>query len=233
MYRQSTPRVVHSERISASARKVTRYMRHQQVFGQGDRVTAFYHIISGAVRSSKLMADGRRQVDAFHLPGELFGFERGMQHRSMAEALEAAEIMVYDHSRLEDGLHPAFSRIALSTAMERAQDHAVLLGRCTAIEKIAAFLVDLGDRLRTDIVELPMDRYDIADYLGITMETVSRTLWQLDRKSLISITQCRKVWIRDRMKLRRLAPWELRAEGLRCEADRVIPFPGPAELRNR
>src|SRR3954454_1908831 len=150
-------------------------------------VTAFYHIVSGAVRSSKLMADGRRQIDAFHLPGELFGFERGVQHRSMAEALGAAEIIGYERSRLEESMHIAFARMALETAMERAQDHAVLLGRCTAVEKLAAFLIDLGHRLRTEIIELPMDRYDIADYLGLTMETVSRTLWQLDRKSLISI----------------------------------------------
>jgi CRP/FNR family nitrogen fixation transcriptional regulator len=89
---------------------------------------------------------------------------------------------------------------------------------------LAAFLIDLADRLATEIVELPMDRYDIADYLGLTMETVSRTLWQLDRKSLISIAQTRKIWIRDRVKLGRLVPWQMRAETLRCEADRVIPF---------
>jgi CRP/FNR family nitrogen fixation transcriptional regulator len=212
------------ETTLAPSRKVPMYVRHQQVFGQGDPATAFYHVLSGAVRSSKLIADGRRQIDAFHLPGELFGFERGGQHRSIAEALGTSEIIVYERSRLEDSVHTAFARKALATAMERAQDHAVLLGRCTAVEKLAAFLIDLADRLATEIVELPMDRYDIADYLGLTMETVSRTLWQLDRKSLISIAQTRKIWIRDRVKLGRLVPWQMRAETLRCEADRVIPF---------
>jgi CRP/FNR family nitrogen fixation transcriptional regulator len=224
MHGVTISRATSSETIVPPPRKVPTYVRHQQVFGQGEAVTAFYHILTGAVRSSKLMADGRRHIDAFHLPGELFGFERGTQHRSMAEALGTAQIIVYERARLEDTTHTTFARMALATAMERAQDHAVLLGRCTAVEKLAAFLVDLGDRLRTEIIELPMDRYDIADYLGLTMETVSRTLWQLDRKSLISIAQTRKIWIRDRVKLARLVPWQMRAETLQCEADRVVPL---------
>jgi CRP/FNR family nitrogen fixation transcriptional regulator len=175
------------------------------------------------------MEDGRRQIDAFVLPGELFGFERGTKHRSMAEALGTAQIVSYERARLEDSTHTTFARMALATAMERAQDHAVLLGRCTAVEKVAALLVDLGDRLGTEVIELPMDRYDIADYLGVSMETVSRTLWHLDRKSLISIAQTRTIWIRDRAKLGGLVPWQMRAEALRCPADRVIPFTRSAD----
>ena len=213
---------------TAPSRKVPTYVRSQQVFGQGDAATSFYHVLSGAVRTSKLMADGRRQIDAFHLPGELFGFERGLRHRSMAEALGTVQIAAYDRCCLEDSTLTAFAQLAIATAMERAQDHAVLLGRCTALEKLAGFLIDLANRLQTDIVALPMDRYDIADHLGLTMETVSRTLWQLDHQSLISIVHTRKIWIRDRAKLVRLVPWEMRAETLRCEPERVIAF-----VRNR
>jgi CRP/FNR family transcriptional regulator, nitrogen fixation regulation protein len=203
-------------------RNVRTFARHQQVFGQGDPVRGFYQVLSGAVRTSKLFADGRRQIDAFHVAGELFGFERGQQHRSIAEVIRAARIVTYDQSYLDDGLE--FAQQVLAIAMERSQDHAVLLGRCTAVEKIATFLVDLADRLRSDVIELSMDRYDIADYVGLTMETVSRTLWQLDRSSLISIAKSRKIWLRDRAKLEELVPWETRTQCLRCEPSQVVPF---------
>jgi CRP/FNR family transcriptional regulator, nitrogen fixation regulation protein len=137
-----------SRALSEQSPRPQTYVRHQEVFAQGDPATAFYHVLSGAVRCSKLMADGRRQFDAFHLSGELFGFERGSEHRSVAETLGTTQIIAYQRSLLEDNVHRAFAQMALSTAMERAQDHGVLLGRCNAVERLAAFLIDLGETQR-------------------------------------------------------------------------------------
>jgi CRP/FNR family nitrogen fixation transcriptional regulator len=143
------------------------------------------------VRTITLLSDGRRQIDAFHLPGDVFGLEAGPNHRFSAEAVDKVVVVAY---RRNTGLvqsDPAFrEQIMTSTlkSLDRAQDHMMLLGRKTALEKVATFLFELAHRTTSaDRVVLPMPRADIADHLGLTIETVSRTLTQMVRGGLIRI----------------------------------------------
>ena len=184
--------------------------KDEEIFAEGDRAAFFYKVVSGAVRTSKLLSDGRRQIDAFHLAGDIFGLETGEEHRFSAEALSHATVVAYRRCGLETlaGQDGAFARqvvAAMMRSLERAQAHMLLLGRKTATEKIAAFLLDLAERLREDVLDLPMSRTDIADHLGLTIETVSRTLTQLERRGLIEVPAHRRSLIlRDKAALHRL-----------------------------
>ena len=182
----------------------------EELFAEGDEAEFFYQVVSGAIRTYKLLSDGRRQIDAFHLGGDIFGLEAGSEHRFCAEAIGNATVIAHRRSRLgaliEDDA--AFrDRIMTATlrSLERAHDHMMLLGRKTAQEKMATFLLDMAERLSGDDehFDLPMQRSDIADHLGLTIETVSRTLTQFARSSLIrllpagrSISLCNKMALR-------------------------------------
>jgi CRP/FNR family transcriptional regulator, nitrogen fixation regulation protein len=183
----------------------------EELFAEGDDAEYFYQVVSGAIRSYKLLSDGRRQIDAFHLPGDIFGLEAGNEHRFSAEAVGDVQVIAYRRNRLaaliEDD--PAFrDRIMTATlrSLQRAQDHMLLLGRKTAQEKLATFLLDMAERISQDDehFDLPMQRSDIADHLGLTIETVSRTLTQFARSGLIrlmpagrSISLCNKLALRN------------------------------------
>ena len=165
-----------------------------ELFAEGDPAEYFYKVVSGSIRTCKLLSDGRRQIDAFHLPGDIFGLEAGTEHRFTAEALSDATLVAFRRSRLDEltAADPAFGNQVLASMMKclgRAQDHMLLLGRKTAQEKIATFLLDLARRISSDDehIELPMQRSDIADHLGLTIETVSRTLTQFARQGLIRL----------------------------------------------
>jgi CRP/FNR family nitrogen fixation transcriptional regulator len=168
------------------------------VFEEGDRAAYFYKVMSGAIRTSKLLSDGRRQIDAFHLPGDIFGIEAGEEHRFTAEALATATVIAYRRCSLETLAcsDAAFARqivAAMMRSLERAQEHMLLLGRKSAMEKIATFLLDMAARIDADDhVDLPMSRTDIADHLGLTIETVSRSLTQLERQGVIELPAHRR-----------------------------------------
>lgn len=166
----------------------------EELFAEGDEAEYFYQVVSGTIRSCKLLSDGRRQIDAFHLQGDIFGLEGGAEHRFSAEAVGDASVIAYRRSRLTALIQedPAFrDRVISATlrSLERAQDHMLLLGRKTAQEKIATFLLDMAKRISADAArfELPMQRTDIADHLGLTIETVSRTLTQFARSGMIEL----------------------------------------------
>jgi CRP/FNR family transcriptional regulator, nitrogen fixation regulation protein len=185
--------------------------KDETVFAEGDRAAFFYKVISGAVRTSKLLSDGRRQIDAFHLPGDIFGIESGEEHRFTAEALGPATVVAYRRCGLEvlASTDAAFSRqivAAMMRSLERAQEHMLLLGRKSAMEKIATFLLDMANRFAgTDHVDLPMSRTDIADHLGLTIETVSRSLTQLERQGVIALPAHRRtILLRNKAALRHL-----------------------------
>lgn len=165
-----------------------------ELFSEGDSAEYFYKVVTGSIRTCKLLSDGRRQIDAFHLPGDVFGLEAGADHRFTAEALTNATLLAFRRSRLADltAADPAFGNQVLASMMKclgRAQDHMLLLGRKTAQEKIATFLLDMASRISSgdEHVELPMQRSDIADHLGLTIETVSRTLTCFARQGLIRL----------------------------------------------
>jgi CRP/FNR family nitrogen fixation transcriptional regulator len=195
---------------SAGAQRVLG--KGEELFAEGDDAEYFYKVVSGAIRTYKLLSDGRRQIDAFHLEGDIFGLEAGAEHRFSAEAVGSAAVIAYRRTRLaaliEDD--PAFREQIMSAtlrSLERAQDHMLLLGRKTAQEKIATFLLDMAGRISDDEehFDLPMQRTDIADHLGLTIETVSRTLTQFAREGLIRLpASSRSVMLCNKPALRRL-----------------------------
>jgi CRP/FNR family nitrogen fixation transcriptional regulator len=180
---------------------VMTFSRDQEIFGQGEPAMQVYKVRAGAVRCFKLLSDGRRQISDFYLPGDVFGVEAGIEHRVTAEALTDSAVTVARRSALTDGADDqigraqALWRLAIAD-LQRSQDHALTLGRRSATERVASFLVDIVERLGAeDGFALPMTRQDMADYLGLTIETVSRTLSQLQTTGLIRVGSCRWVQI--------------------------------------
>jgi CRP/FNR family nitrogen fixation transcriptional regulator len=183
------------------------FARNAEIFGEDEPADYFYKVVSGAVRISKLLSDGRRQIGAFYLPGEIFGLETGDTHTFSAEAISDSQILVVKRSAFLSRAMRDCGMVAeiwtqTMTHLQRARNHMLLLGRKNAQERIATFLLDMAERLSlTGEVELPMSRQDIADYLGLTIETVSRTLTQLERDGLIAIPASRRIVFRDRAAL--------------------------------
>lgn len=171
--------------------------RDQEIFGEGEPADQVYKVVSGAVRTFRVLSDGRRQICDFHVPGDIFGLELDADHRTTAEAISETVLVVARRSTLGDERDGAAVRRLWTLAMNdlrRSQDHAVTLGRRSASERVASFLTDMAERLGGgDVLDLPMSRQDMADYLGLTIETVSRTLTQLQVAGLIKLTGCRSI----------------------------------------
>jgi CRP/FNR family nitrogen fixation transcriptional regulator len=201
-----------SEAMTARAAGLQRHLtKGEELFAEGDGADYFYKVVSGAVRTYKLLNDGRRQIDEFHLAGDIFGLEPGEEHRFSAEAVDDVTVVAFRRRRFETLVHddPALGNEVMTSMMrslQRAHDHMMLLGRKTAQEKIATFLLDIARRMPSDnCFDLPMQRSDIADHLGLTIETVSRTLTQLARDGVIKLAAAsRSVVLQDKMALRRL-----------------------------
>ena len=150
-------------------------------------------MIEGSVRTYKLLSDGRRQIGAFHLPGDIFGLENGHLHRFTAEAIVNTTVGLVRRESLEREARndPAMVRNLLKMTtdnLQHVENHLLLLGRQTAPERVAAFLIEMNGRQKSaGAVALPMTRRDIADYLGLTIETVSRALRAYQRKGYVEV----------------------------------------------
>lgn len=162
------------------------YSREEEIYGEGEEAEFVYKIVAGAVRTHNILNDGRRQITGFHLAGDLFGIGPGNTHRHTAEAMTDTKVLIFRRRQIERAAAVS-AEIACqlwtmaTDELRHAQDLAVLLGRRTAQERIAAFLIEVDGRLGgAGTFALPMTRRDIADYLGLTVETVSRTLSQLE-----------------------------------------------------
>jgi CRP/FNR family nitrogen fixation transcriptional regulator len=184
--------------------------RNEEIYGEGEPAEFVYKVVRGAVRTARYLEDGRRQVGAFHLVGDLFGCEAGETHRFSAEAVIDTEVLMVRRTALNKAVSQdagaARQLWALTSArLEQLQDQLMLLGRMTASERVAAFLLDMSKRKSSvGAVDLPMSRNDIADYLGLTIETVSRTFTQLRRAQTIALKGSRNIVLRDRMALAEL-----------------------------
>jgi len=166
-----------------------------EVYAQGEKCGAIYRVEFGAIRIYRLLADGRRQISAFHLAGEIFGFEADTIHHFFAEAICATGVRMLRTTSHQNEFASELLPMALQ-GLVRAQEHLLVVGRQTAVERVAAFLADMAERqggLRK--IELPMSRMDIADYLGLTIETVSRAFSKLRQKGIIRLPGLRNVEI--------------------------------------
>jgi CRP/FNR family nitrogen fixation transcriptional regulator len=183
--------------------------RNVEIYGENEPAEYLYKVISGSVRTYKVLSDGRRQIGAFYLPGDIFGLEMGDDHSFSAEAIVDSNISIIKRSTVV-ALAQRDNDIArqlwtlTGEELRRVQDHILLLIK-TAQERVASFLLEMAGRMSCDrAFELPMSRQDIADYLGLTIETVSRTLTHLENTAAIELPSSRQVVLRNRAALGRL-----------------------------
>ena len=186
-----------------------RFGPNEEIFGEGEPAEYMYKVTKGAVRTYKILCDGRRQIGGFHLPGDIFGLEIGKEHQFSAEAINDVTVLVVRRSVIV-----SLAERDCDTARElwsftgrelnRVQEHLLLLVK-TAQQRVASFLLEMSTRLAaTDAIELPMSRQDIADYLGLTIETVSRTMTLLVSEQAIGLPSSRRIVLRNSGALRQL-----------------------------
>jgi CRP/FNR family transcriptional regulator len=172
--------------------------RRQTLFFEGDEARSFYRVLRGTIAGYKMTPDGRRQVVEFFYPGDLIGFAHGDCYSYSAEAIDDATVCAMPRAQLQrlfrqtpdvqGGLISLLNR-----ELAAAQDRMLLLGRKTAKERLATFLIDVAGRYATDEADeqqripLPMNQSDIADYLGLRSETVSREFAELKKDGAIEI----------------------------------------------
>jgi CRP/FNR family nitrogen fixation transcriptional regulator len=183
----------------------------REIFAEGDDSDVFYRVISGVVRSCRFLSDGRRQIAAFHTAGEVFGFELDEARQLAAEAVGDCALICYRRRSIEAMARKdeKISRQLLQYAMQnmmQARGHSLLLARRGAAEKVAAFLLDWQARSsRKNVIHLAMTRQEIADYLALTIETVSRSLSQLERDGVIALPNTRELRLLNTEALERMA----------------------------
>ena len=183
------------------------YGRDECIFGEGEPSEYVYQVVRGAVRSYRLLSDGRRQIGAFHLAGDIFGLESAPSHRLTAEAIIETTVRMVKRRSLEaaaksDVVVACKLRAMTAGELRHAEDHMLLLGRKTAAQRVATFLLEMDKRLAvTGQFALPMSRCDIADYLGLTLETVSRTVSQFNDEGVLTRAGARQIRLRDRAHL--------------------------------
>lgn len=178
---------------------------HQMIFNEGDPATHLFNVIEGAVKIYKLLADGRRQITGFLFPGDFLGIAMHDRYTYSAEAITAVRLCRFPRGKFETLLQefPKLENRLLQTAsneLAAAQDQMVLLGRKSATERLASFLATLAARARQRrqpdrVLALPMSRADIGDYLGLTIETVSRTFTRLRKSGTIALPDKNRVEI--------------------------------------
>jgi CRP/FNR family nitrogen fixation transcriptional regulator len=177
-----------------------------EIYGEGEPIDYFYKVLSGTARTCKVRIDGRRQIGGFYLPGDVFGVEVGAEHSFSAEAVTDCQVLLINR-------HRVMARAARETAVARelwrlighelgrVQDHILLLIK-SAEERVASFLLEMAGPA-SETINLPMTRQDIGEYLGLTIETVCRTLAHLEATAAIEV-HSRQIVLRNRSALRRL-----------------------------
>lgn len=180
---------------------VLSYAQGERIYAEGDQAHSLYAVISGAVRTVRHSCDGRRQVGGFYYPGDIFGLEVDAEHAFAAEAICPSQVRSRRLASAEDRAIAEAARLELA----RALDHLAMLGRRSAEEKVASFLLELAKQGPADQAALPMSRQDMADYLGLALETVSRVLGRFQEENLVVFFSCRDFRIIGRRRLRRLA----------------------------
>jgi len=208
-FERNRPPAHDCEFLGEFTRTAISFAGNAEIYGEGEPADYLYKVVGGTVRTYKILVDGRRQIGGFYLPGDIFGLETGEEHAFSAEAIAECKVLVIKHSALL-----ARARIDQEVALQlwmltgrelrRLQDHLLLLVK-NAPERVAAFLLAMAERASDGhLVELTMSRRDIADHLGLTIETVSRSLSQLENAGAIQFSSRRRIVLHDRSVLNRL-----------------------------
>jgi CRP/FNR family nitrogen fixation transcriptional regulator len=192
---------------------VLRYPRHKTIFTKGDEASFAYGVVAGAVRLSMMTSEGDRSIAEFALPGDFFGINWLGQHTLTAETLDDVTLVCFGWKRLGRlGDENKEVRAELFSILRHnlwaTQNHLMTLGRHCALERVATFLVELMDRSKKAnkrTLDIPMTREDIADYLGLTIETVCRALTELKLRKIIDIPSRHEIVVRHASALRSAA----------------------------
>jgi CRP-like cAMP-binding protein len=204
------------KRIGAKAR----FQANETIFNAGDVADQAYKVVSGTVRLCKHMPDGRRQIAQFLFPGDYFSFFALGEHNFTAEAVTDAVLVSYPQAQIErlgeehPNLKARFYQI-LSQRVLDIQNHLTMLGRQTAKEKLASFLTLLSQRAGSEddnLVDVTMSRQDMADYLGLTVETVCRVLAQLKKAGIIDMPTHHRFALKNMKRLTALAEGQTRTD---------------------
>src|SRR4029453_18956986 len=188
------------------------FTRNAEIYGEGEPADYLYKVISGTVRTYKVLSDGRRQIGAFYMPGDVFGLETSDEHTFSAEAICDSKVLVIKRSTLV-ALAGRDTEVArqlwalTGRELSRVKDHILLLNK-TVQNGVVGFLLEMAEGASNNgALELPMSRQDIADYLGLTIETVSRTLTTLENAGVFEVPTSRRIVLRNRSALNRLNAW--------------------------
>jgi CRP/FNR family nitrogen fixation transcriptional regulator len=172
-----------------------------EIYGENEPADYVYRVLSGTVRSYRILSDGRRQIEGFHFSGDIFGLETGAEHSTSTEAVSPVTALivrrsaVYAAAEQDKGIAIKLWKL-MARELDRARNHSLLLMK-SAQERVAAFLLDMARFSTGNFVDLPMSRQDIADYLGLTIETVSRTISQFHQEQAIELPNSRRIVLRN------------------------------------
>jgi CRP/FNR family transcriptional regulator len=188
--------------------------RSDNLFHEGDEALAVYEVISGVLRLSKVFENGRRQVIAFGYPGDIIGFPRNGEYHTECDALTSSTVTAHNVKHLECAetdpvLHLRLVRAAMDE-ISAMQDHFMMLGGKSASEKVASFLCLMMQRVGKPLgnytqFEFPMIRSDIADFLSVTLETVSRTIHQFKASGILELESAKSIIVLDPAALMEMA----------------------------
>ncbi len=192
-----------------------RYHRDKTIVEEGDRLIHVFKVTEGALRAIRLLPDGRRCVTRFLLPGDFFGFSDDTEAPHTIEAVSDVTLVRYTRPAFEALLerHPQACRHFLNLMcheLSAAQERLLLLGRKSALERLSSFLLTMAPKGSAALM-LPMNRSDVADYLGLTVETVSRFLTQLRNRRVIDLRTANEIVLCDREALRSISENEIAA----------------------
>ncbi len=185
------------------------YPRNTEIFGENEPADYLYRVVTGSVRTYKILSDGRRQIGGFYLTGDIFGLEFADRHMLSAEAITEAKVLAVKRRAINAlaGRDPAVAHEVFTLTgreLKRVQERMLLLVK-SAQERVAGFLLEMAARtVAGNAVELPMSRQDIADYLGLTIETVSRALSGLEDAAAIEVPTARRIVLCNRSALVRM-----------------------------
>jgi len=192
-----------------------KYEDKQNIFFQNDPSTHLFNITEGNVKIYQLLDDGRIQIIGFLYPGDFFGTYKNNKYNYSAEAIGDLRTCVFDQKTLDKYMdqNPVLAKELInqtSYELTLAQDRMTVMGRLNAVEKIANFLINISNQRKrigwpSNPISLSMTRQDIADYLGLTIETVSREISKLKSSNIIKIISSKQLFINDFEKLAQIS----------------------------